>query len=97
MTLDSMSLIRLSPKAENGAWSRIKCASIRSIDWRKTGYAFTSSRPIPHHCAPWPVKTKPTTGLRVAFLTLILPPKALITLEAELPLTAVRHIKVVRR
>ncbi len=37
-------------------------ASTRAIARRNTGSRATSSRPMPHHCGPWPEKTKTGAG-----------------------------------
>ena len=50
-----------SSSSEKRAHGRI-AASQRSIAWRKTGSCRISSRPMPHHCGPWPLITKAMRG-----------------------------------
>ena len=53
---------RRVPRAARSASTAASPASQRSIISRNTGSCCISSRPMPHHCGPWPLITKATRG-----------------------------------
>ena len=52
---------RQAPRAGKSSHGLI-AASHASIVLRKTGSCAMSSRPMPHHCGPWPLMTKAMRG-----------------------------------